>query len=601
MRSSAAAPLLTALVFLAYGNSLGNGFVFDDLPLIAHDRALGDLHRLPHLFLQDYWAGSRDDHEVAVAPRSGLYRPAVIASYALNVAVGGAQPWLFHLVNTVLHALATCLLYLVAREHGVTPVAALSAAVLFAVHPLHTEAVTAIIGRAELLMSLGVLAALWFAARRKPGLASLAYALALFSKEQALVLPLLLLISDWARDGQVLSGRWWLLARRRYAAYGLVLAGYLILRGVALGGFPLPPVDSLVNPAAVAAPAVRIWTAVKVAGLYLGLLVWPARLSANYSFDSIALVRSPLDPAVIVSVLMWICLPILAAWAYRQGKRPILFAVALLFLTFLPVSNLFFPIGTIMGERLFYLPSAGFCLLVGLAIEWVRRTTCDVPSIRGHATAAQNLRASHLARRTVFAGFLMLVCAALIVRTAIRNQDWQDNEHLALSMLRVVPRNAMAHALLGYVRKTQDTPETRAQAVEAYETALQIYPDYVRLDPLFASHYGQLLFQAGRQAEAVRTFEAAVTTHQRWSSVHYNLGLAYAGTGRMTEAEEELRRAQALNPADADTYNVLSHVLLQQGRALEALAAAEQALGYAPRHEGAQYYRALAQERLARP
>jgi Flp pilus assembly protein TadD len=83
--------------------------------------------------------------------------------------------------------------------------------------------------------------------------------------------------------------------------------------------------------------------------------------------------------------------------------------------------------------------------------------------------------------------------------------------------------------------------------------------------------------------------------------VHYNLGLAYAGTGRMTEAEEELRRAQALNPADADTYNVLSHVLLQQGRALEALAAAEQALGYAPRHEGAQYYRALAQERLARP
>jgi hypothetical protein len=609
MRSSTAALLLTALVALAYGNSLRSGFVFDDLPLIAHDRVLGDLHGLPNLFLRDYWAGSRDDQEAAVSPRSGLYRPVVIVSYSLNVAGGEPQPWLFHLINTALHALVTCFLYLVALEHGFTPAAALSAAGLFAVHPLHTEAVSAITGRAELLMSLGVLAGLWFAARGKPWLTCLAYAFALFSKEQALVLPLLLVISDWTRSGRNVSIRWWPAAWRRYASYGLVLAGYLVLRGVALGGFSLPPVDSLVNPAATAGPAVRVWTAVKVAGMYLWLLIWPAQLSANYSFDSIALAHSPLDPTVVLSALIWVSFLVLAWWAYGRNRRSVLFAVAVMFLTFLPVSNLFFPIGTVMGERLFYLPSAGFCLLVGLAWEsarpagGVRSPKFEVRHWRlKHHGAQLKPRTSNLEPRTILARFFFAaLCLVLIVRTAIRNHDWQDNERLALSMLRVAPRNAMAYALLGYTRKTQDTPETRAQAIEAYEAALRIYPDYVRLDPLFASHYAQLLFHDGRHAEAVRTFEAALATHPRWSTVHYNLGLAYAKVGRIPEAEQELRRAQALNPADADTYNVLSHVLLQQGRPREALDAAEQALAYAPQHEGARYYRALARERLASP
>jgi len=577
MSQRSAAALLLALVVLAYGNSLGNGFVFDDLPLISHNRSISDFRRLPGLFLRDYWAASQDLHEGAVSPQSGLYRPLVIAGYSLNAVAGGLQPFGFHLVNVILHALVSCLLYFVALQRGMNATAALVAAALFAIHPIHTEAVTAIIGRAELMMSAGALAYFWFAGAGKLRPSCLALAFALFSKEQGLVLPLVLLISEWTRPKE----RDW----RRYAAYGLILAWYLVFRWIALGGFSLPPVDPLVNPAATAGTWVRVWTAIEVAGMYLWLMVWPAALSANYSFDSIPLAHSPLDPAVAASAVVWLCLLGLAVRGFARGARIVPFSVGLTFLTFLPVSNLLLPIGTIMGERLFYLPSAGLCLLAGMGIEYLLRRASSLPN-------------AFLWRGAVMAS-LLVAGTALVLRTAVRNQDWADNEQVALSMLKVVPNNAMAHALLGYTRKMQDTPETRTQALQAYETALRIYPEYVRLDPVFASHYGQLQFLAGRPLNAVRIFQDALTTHRQWSTMHYNLGLAYTKVGRIAEAEKELREARTLNPADADTYNVLSHVLLQQGRFAEALAAAEEALRYAPRHEGAQYYRALAMEGLA--
>ena len=579
--------LLIGLVFAAYGNSLSNGFVFDDLPLISHNRTLSGLHQLWASFVQDYWAGSQDSHEGAVSPRSGLYRPLVTGSYTLNGSIAGVQPFGFHLVNVALHALVTFLLYLVALQWGLRQTAAAVAAGLFAVHPIHTEAVTSVVGRAELMMSAGALAFVWLASEGRRWLACPAFAFALLSKEQALVLPIVLLISEWSRYTTShsrrmggLSGRFTWQIWRPYAAYGLVALAYFALRGIALGGFALPPVDSLVNPAALAGTWIRVCTAIKVAGMYLWLMLWPARLSANYSFDSITLADSMLDVGVFSSLLVWGALLLLIVWGFARKIPPLVFCGSLTLFTFLPVSNVLLPIGTIMGERLFYLPSAGLCLLAGLAFE---RSLTFILSP---------------ARRTVLVILLLVMGIALIVRTAIRNQDWADNEHIASSILRVAPNNAMAHALLGYARKAHRTPESQAQALQSYETALHIYPDYVRLDPVFASHYGELLIDAGRPLEAIRTFEDALSTHRRWSTMHYNLGLAYAKVSRLSEAEKELRLAQTLNPTDADTYNVLSHVLLAKGRYAESLDAAEEALKYAPHHEGAQYYRAAARQQL---
>src|SRR5262249_20460560 len=159
----------------------------------------------------------------------------------------------------------------------------------------------------------------------------------------------------------------------------------------------------------------RVWTAIKVAGMYLWLMVWPGSLSANYSFDSISLAHTPLDPAVAVSALVWGSLLALAVWAIVREARLVLLSLSLLVFPFLPVSNLFAPIGTIMGERLFYLPSAGLCLLAGIPLTFILSPGGGEGRVRGIFPS----RSSHFTLH-VLRFLLVIVCLALTIRTAVR-------------------------------------------------------------------------------------------------------------------------------------------------------------------------------------
>src|SRR6185295_3627432 len=140
---------LAMLVTIAYWNSLRNDFVFDDRAVILENRLIAHLANLPVIMASGYWAGAGDD-EGLIRYFDVLYRPLVIVTYALNYAVGGRSPVGFHLVNVGLHLLVTCLLYALARQLRLSREAAFLSAALFALHPLHTEAVTYVVGRAEL-------------------------------------------------------------------------------------------------------------------------------------------------------------------------------------------------------------------------------------------------------------------------------------------------------------------------------------------------------------------------------------------------------------------------------------------------------------------
>ncbi|MGH9868357.1 MAG: hypothetical protein ACREAA_09365, partial [Candidatus Polarisedimenticolia bacterium] len=194
--ATAAAALVAAACYL---NTFGNGFVFDDLdvivrnPLVAGEQA-GDLART---FSTHYWHHVRD--------YGNLYRPLTILSYAANHAVSGLEPWSYHAVNLALHALASALVVVLAVALGLPVGAAAAAGLLFAAHPVHTEAVAGVVGRAELLAACAVLGA-WClhlggsGIRRALGV-GLLFALGLFSKENAAVLPALLLAGDAWRLG----------------------------------------------------------------------------------------------------------------------------------------------------------------------------------------------------------------------------------------------------------------------------------------------------------------------------------------------------------------------------------------------------------------
>jgi tetratricopeptide (TPR) repeat protein len=581
-----AAALLSLLVVAAYANSLRNGFTGDDHVIIVQNKLITRLHALPTLFARDYWASSRNPNEAIPPPGTGLYRPVVLTTYALNYAVGGLSPVGYHAVNLLLHLLVTWLVYRLAWQLRLSPEGALAAAAIFAVHPLHTEAVTGIVGRAELLMAASVLGGLLLAVHGFRWLAFGAFTLGLFAKEQAAVLPALLLLSGLCLDRSVSTSTSNIEPRTvhlrrgiaRYGGYVLILAAYLAVRGYSLGGLRPPSLGFLENPAAFADWPVRLLTLLKVAGRYLWLFVWPGPLSSDYSYNAIPLARSVVDPGVLWSVLAWGSLIVAALWAFRRDGR-VTFSIGLMVVTFLPVSNVIIPIGTLVGERLFYLPSAGLCLLAGWA--WDRLYP-------------------RLTSRTGRVGAVALVaglCLVLTVRTVARNQDWADNETLFRHDAQVVPENAKVYAYLGKALKDRGA---HAEALQAYQTALRLYPDYAKSDAPFNAGYGDALLQTGRVAEGVKALEQAVSLDPQWSSLHYNLGLAYARQGDFDRAEKAWRRALALYPRAPHIHSSLSRLFIERGRYAEALAEAEAALAQDPDFLLALGNRAWALESLGR-
>lgn len=601
--------LLALLIALSYGNSLGNGFAYDDDWIIVNNPVIRHLSEIPRLFALDYWGGSRDPNS-GVEVMDLLYRPLTMATYALNHAVGGLNPVGYHLVNVLLHLLVAWLLYRLACQLGMSHGGAVVASALFAVHPIHTEAVTGTVGRAELLMSAGVLGSLLWAAQGRPALSMGAFVLALFSKEQAVVLPVLLPLYDLCRPGAPAiapgsghSPPRWQGAVLRYGGYVVPLIAYLVIRAAVLGGLPLPRTGFLLNPLASADLGPRLLTAVSVAGTYLRLCVWPDPLVAEYAFNAIPLVTSPLEPRFWLALLAWGGLVTVAAWSFRRDRR-ITWCVGLTLLTFLPTSNLLFPIGTIMGERLFYLPSAGLCLLVGLAWQRGIGAPSDAQgpgagTIPAAGSASRSVGPAHVPEglRLAVLAAVALLCTAFIIRTALRNRDWKDTETLHRSTIAAVPENARTQAALAELLAGRGE---WSHAYDLYRASLRIFPRYPEISYAFSSNFGVVLRRLGKLEEAEASLKQAVSLNPQWSVPHINLGNVYFVTGRLAEAESEFKEAQAISPARPEPYGNLSLIRSVQGRYSDALELAEVALQRNRDYVPALYARALALEGLGR-
>ncbi len=467
------AALVVALcAVVPYLNGLRNGFTFDDVAIVAENRRIRSIAGLGEVFTSDWWNGKR--------PQSLLYRPLTMASFAIDYAAGrrgenGPPParlpassaFAFHLQNVLWHGAASATLFLLVLELFASPGLALATAALFAVHPVHTEAVDGIVGRAELISAFFAFLALVVAGRvirddppgaSRPALSGLLLLLALLSKEQAIVIPavpllwLVLRRPDERRE---------LIRRRsfRRLLFSLVCAAlvYLAMRTAVLGStVGAKTVEhggiAVDNPIESASGAARLLTPVRVFGHVLGLLVFPRTLSADYSYDQIQVVTS-VDGATL---LCGLALFGLAAGAFLLRRRApaASFGILFFFLTWAITSNLFVVIGTILGERLLYLPSAGACLAIaGSLVPAGRRLR--VPWVAAAAIAA-----------LVFAGG---------ARTWARNADWKDNATLFKSAALASPRSCKA--LDGYASELFSAGRSR-EAIPWAERALAVFPLY---------------------------------------------------------------------------------------------------------------------------
>jgi Flp pilus assembly protein TadD len=552
--------VVAALAILPYLNSLRNGFVLDDVPIVVENPLIRDVGNVGHTFGSNYWDGARAN---ASPIDPGLYRPLTIFSFAVDYSVWKLNATGYHVVNVVLHTLTTLVVFFLAVELLASPLAAAGAAAVFAVHPLHTEAVTSIVGRAELLGALFFTLAFWLLRiRPRPdvtpsgmvnsrnllriAVASLCYLLGMLSKEVAVTLPAVLLLDDWLRRDELRGGGPSI--RRnvviRYAGLAASFAIYLALRfhAVSERGNIWPGFLGVSSGA-------RFLTASRVLAEYLGLFVFPHTLLADYWTSSVPIAHSPFEPRVLLSIVLWLALGVLVFTKLRRERAAVL-ALGWFFITVAPVSNIFFPIGVGEAERILYLPSIALCLLVGWIVARSERL---------------------VGQRWILPAALAPVLLALAARTVRRNADWHDNLSLALATLETSPSSPLMNDIAAgeFVKRGQ--PQ---RAVPLLQEALRQAPTMPRL----RTHLGAAYHQQGQLDQAIEQYTQAIQSNPHDVEAHTNLGVAYLDKGRVDEGVSELTTALQLNPTNADAHNNLGTVYLDRQQTDAAIAEFKAAL-----------------------
>ena len=561
--------LLIVLIFLiafgVFANSLSNGFVYDDKGIIEQNSRLDRPWDLPTFFNTSYWG--------ELLPNSLLYRPLTVMSFAVDRALFGPGPFGVHLMNVLANSAIAVLIYVfLLRLLGRRDVA-LIAALLFAVHPVHTEVVANGAGRSELYAVLVMLVALglhltYLQRRSAVHLvgAVILYLVALLLKESAAVLPGLLFLMDWL---VVRRGR--LPRIGAYCFYAVPLAVYLVARVMVVGA-GTPAVQEVML---AASTSQRLLYASETMLRYLGQLVFPLQLCAEYA-DYTNLIRTTLtDSVVLASLLTWSGCVLIAIWLVRRRQYTLLFAMTWFFLTLIPVSNLIIPIGTIRADRLLFLPSLGFVLILA------------------HFGAG-------LARRSRWPAVVLttLVLSLYAWRTFERNRDWRSEETLWTVTVRDNPGSAVAWLGLGQVHEARAEFE---QAEQAYQRSWELrdgagffYPDahnrYAQMlrrrgaRTTAAEHYclvlehdprdrvalmnlGEILFRDGAtRNEAIDLFQRAITEQPDDFRGYVNLAQAYKLAGQFEAALTAVNAALRLNPNDARLWDVKADILRLAGR-----------------------------------
>ncbi len=446
-----AAALTGAVAAAVHAPALANGFAYDDVPLILGDPRLRAPMDFAGMLSRPYWGGT-------AAGGLAIWRPLTTLSFALDRAVFAFAPAGFHLTNILLHVCASALVVLLLAR-WFEPTAALVGGLLFAVHPVHVEAVADVAGRAELLSAVLVLgAALAWTGRRTSAAWGLA-GLAVLSKESAVVVVPIYVLVDLA-DGRLQATsaalrRWLRETRVGWLGLVAVLAAWLSLRAAVVGGIN----PAVVHPVADGlGPLARRLTALQAWPVYARLLFFPRVLLADYGPRVIMPARG-LTPGATAGLLVLIALVVGGvAAAVRDHRRA---AVGLLWFpaTILPVSNLVVTIGVLVAERTLYLPSVAVAILAAGTAEAVLARAAD-------GAPSPVRRAAAVAAATVMIG-------AMAGRSVVRIPDWRSTDAVFGALLRDRPDAYRGHWYLG--RRLRMSGDLQGAAREM-ERAVALWP-----------------------------------------------------------------------------------------------------------------------------
>ncbi|XP_055949384.1 protein O-mannosyl-transferase TMTC2-like isoform X2 [Argiope bruennichi] len=613
---------VSGLSMVLYWNTLGADFAYDDSRAIKTNQDLLPSTPIGQLFFNDFW-GTPLTHSGS----HKSYRPLCVLTFRLNYALGGFDPWGYHFFNVVLHTLVSALFtHFASAIFCHNPLPTLVAGLLFAAHPIHTEAIAGIVGRADVGACLFFLFALLSYMRyckyrdKKVFLyASVAMSAAsMLTKEHGVTVLVVCAVYDLfvvhrlhPKDFLVIFNQ------KKYGAlreglFHLILAAIgLILGRFHLMGSKAPDFAPADNPASDnACMLTRALTFFYLPAFNFWLLLCPRWLSFDWSMEAIPLIKKPWDTRNIFSACFYACclyflVMILrslssqrssalsgnhgscncssCSWNprlqfgrqyFRSSYKPsscvmdnnnlllgngqnrasnnvangnpsvqcrsssvpstdyycysgqhnhmdaVIMATSLLVFPFVPATNLFFYVGFVVAERVLYIPSMGFCLLIALGFDQLYRMQ------------------DKFTRKKILLGVFCTLLVVMSVRTVRRNRDWWNEENLYRSGIPINPPKAY-----GNLANILSSQGKKAEAEWAYKKALSYRANMADV------HYnlGILQQEQARYDEAIISYKLAIQFRPRLAMAHLNLGLVLGILGRREEAADVYRHCAELD------------------------------------------------------
>ena len=495
--SEAVAIVCVALaVFFAYLNVYNNQFLFDDEFLIQKNSFLRSWSSIFEIFRSSSTTGS--------GGVDSFYRPMQTLAYLFIFQIFGLSTFGFHLLNVSLHAINSCLVYRLGRKLGFLKGAAFCAAVIWGVHPIHTEAVTYMSATADALYALfcllGCVVLLPNFSGRRVLAATLIFACGLMSKESAIVFPALALITRFVSLGP--NERWnW----RKYTftwpfwAFAIL---YVIARKTFLN---FDDAFHFYKQANIYTENIgyRILTFFATIPDYIEVFVWPVGLHMERSFPVFVDIMTP---QVLLGLVIFLTTLIVAAWqSIRRGAVALSFGLLWFWIAHSPHTGILLPVNSFFLEHWLYLPSTG--LLLGIT------QTAGI--------WAQSRKVIEMSLATL----AMITACALTYRTIDQNAVWSNPIRFYSNIIAHDSKSARVH-----------------------------------------NNLAMALSEAGRDEEAGSQYLEAIQISDQYPQSHYNLALLYIKHGSIEDGEKQLLRALEINPDFYQACGKLHDLYLAEGK-----------------------------------
>jgi tetratricopeptide (TPR) repeat protein len=494
---------------IAYANSLNNQFIWDDEDWILRNATVKDWRQWPILFTQNSIEGARKG--------SNFYRPLQAISHGIDYLLWQYNLPYHHITNILLHVTTAMLLFLLLKNILSQDIAFLSA-LFFAIHPVQTEAVTYISGRADPLSSLFIfLAILLF--EKNLFLLCGAFIFAILSKESALITPFLILLYIFYRGKKI--------DYKKFVPFVLIAGLYALLRLTVLDFSHTIP-ESAPKAFFYVPFYIRLCTFLKTLPVYFKILLWPFGLHME---RDISLSYSIFEPQT-ASGLFIITASFLIGYALRKKHRFLLFSSAWFSIAIFPNSNIF-PINALIYEHWLYLPSVGFFI----AISWVLQKMLGKPGVI----------------KSIAIILIPLIALFYVWRTSDRNKDWRNPISFYESTLKYKPDSARLHNNLAMAYADAEREE---DAIREYKKAIECGDYYPQ------THYNlsNIYIKRGNYETAISELKKSIEIDNNFLYSHESLAQIYFNQGKFAEAKKEALFILEREPRNIVAIEILNKI-----------------------------------------